>query len=331
MRRRNFIAILGGAGAAASMPLALGAQQAERVRRVGALLTSSADDPETQFIVGGFSQGLQVLGWTLGRNVRIDYRWAPVDDDRVRRYAAELVALVPDVMLGMGGTVVRALQQASPTVPIVFANVTDPVGGGLIESLARPGRNSTGFLSFEYGMGTKWLELLKQMAPQVTRVAVVRDPTAVSGGGQFGAIQGAALSFGMEVSPIDAREAGGIERAITALARAPNGSLILTQSRFARRHRQLIIALAARHKLPAIYSDRFFVAAGGLISYGVDYIEQFRQAAGYVDRILKGAKPADLPVQAPTKFELAINLKTAKMLGLTVPPALIARADEVIE
>ncbi len=328
MRRREFLVAL---GAAAGGPLAARAQQGERVRRIGALITSSADDPETQIVVGGFSQGLQALGWTLGRNASIDYRWAPVDDDRVRRYATELVALTPDVILAMGGTAVRALQGVTASVPIVFANVTDPVGGGLVESLARPGGNVTGFLSIEYGMSTKWLELLKQIAPRTTRAGIIRDPTAAGGGGQFGAIQGVAPSFGVEVTPIDARDAGGIERAVTAFTRGSNGGLIVTTTRFARRHRELIIMLAARHKLPAVYSNRYFVSAGGLVSYGVDYIEQFRQAAGYVDRILRGEKPADLPVQAPTKFELMINLKTAKALGLEVPPTLLARADEVIE
>jgi putative ABC transport system substrate-binding protein len=328
MKRRAFIAALGGA---AAMPYVARAQQADRIRRIGALITSSAEDPETQIVVGGFSQGLQALGWTLGRNVRIEYRWVPVDDNRVRRAAAELVASTPDIILAMGGTTVRALQQATAAIPIVFVNVTDPVGGGLIDSLARPGGSSTGFLSFEYGMATKWLELLRQIAPRATRTAVVRDPTATSGGGQFGAIQGAALSLGMEISPIDARDAGGIEKAITAFTRLPNGGLIFTQSRFARRYRELIIALAARHKLPAVYFDRHFVAAGGLISYGIDYVEQFRGGAGYVDLILKGEKPANLPVQAPTRYELAINLKTARALGLTVPPTLLARADEVIE
>jgi putative tryptophan/tyrosine transport system substrate-binding protein len=329
MRRREFITLLGGAAAS---PLSAGAQQAERMRRIGALITFSADDPESQIIVGALSQGLQELGWTLGRNVRIDYRWGgAADDDRVRRYAAELVALAPDVILTFGGTTVRALQRATATVPIVFVNVSDPVGGGLVASLARPGGNATGFASVEYGMSTKWLELLKQIAPRMTRVAVIRDPTSAGGGGQLGAIQGVAPSFGVEVSPIDVRDAGGMERAVSIFARGSNAGLIVTTSRLARQRRDLIITLAARHKLPAVYSNRIFVTGGGLISYGSDFIEQFRQAAGYVDRILKGEKPADLPVQAPTKYELVVNLKTAKALGLEIPPMLLARADEVIE
>ncbi len=301
------------------------------MRRIGALITSSADDPLSQTVVGAFSQGLQELGWTLGRNVRIDYRWAAVDDDRVRRYAAELATLAPDVILAFGGTALRASQRAAPTLPIVFVNTSDPVGAGFVESLARPGGNATGFLSIEYGTSTKWLELLKQIAPRVTRAAVVRDSEAVGGGGQLGAIQGVAPSFGVEVSPIDVRDAAGIERAISAFARGGNGGLIVTTSRLARHHRDLIIPLAARHKLPAVYPNRYYVTAGGLIAYGADFIEQFRQAAGYVDRILRGEKPADLPVQAPTRYELLINLKTAKALGLDVPPMLLARADEIIE
>jgi ABC-type uncharacterized transport system substrate-binding protein len=325
MKRREFITLLGGA---AVWPLAAQAQQGERVRRIGALLSWSANDPESLIIVGAFSQGLQELGWKLGSNVRIDYRWAAVDDERIRQYAVDLVATAPDVILASGSTIVRALQRATTTLPIVFANVGDPVGSGVVTSLAQPGGNATGFLNVEYGISGKWLELLKQVAPRVTRVAVIRDPTAL---GQFGAILGAAPTFGVEVSPIDARDARGIERAAVAFSRAPNGGLIVTTSRLARTHRDLIVALAAQHKLPAVYPNRNYVTAGGLLSYGPDYIEQFRQAAGYVDRILKGEKPAELPVQAPTKFELAINLKTAKALGLDVPPTLLARADEVIE
>jgi putative ABC transport system substrate-binding protein len=330
MRRREFITLLG--SAAASWPLAARAQQPERMRRIGALIPQAADNPESQIIVGAFLQGLQELGWTLGRNVRIDYRWgAAADDDRVRRFAAELAALAPDIILAFGATTVRALQRATATVPIVFVNVSDPVSAGLVASLAQPGGNATGFLSLEYGMSTKWLELLKQIAPGMTRAAVIRDPTAVGGAGQLGAIQGVAPSFGVEVSPIDSRDAGGIERAVSAFARGSNGGLIVTTSRLARHHRDLIITLAARHKLPAVYPNRVFVTAGGLVSYGADFIEQFRQAAGYVDRILKGTKPADLPVQAPTKFELVINLNTAKALGLDVPPIVLVRANEVIE
>jgi putative ABC transport system substrate-binding protein len=329
IERRKFLATLGGA---AAWPLAARAQQGERMRRIGALLGWSANDPESLIIVGAFSQGLQELGWKLGSNVRIDYRWAAVDDERIRQYAVDLVATAPDVILASGNTIVRALQRATTTLPIVFANVGDPVGSGVVASLAQPGGNATGFLNVEYGISGKWLELLKQIAPRVTRVAVIRDPTGGSGLGQFGAIMGAAPTFGVEVSPIDARDARGIEHAAVAFSRAPNGGLIVTTSRLARTHRDLIVALAARHKLPAVYPNRNYVTAGGLLSYGPDYIEQFRQAAGYVDRILKGEKPADLPVQAPTnKYELVMNLKTAKALDLEVPTTLLARADEVIE
>jgi len=328
MRRRDFIAGL----AAATCPLAARAQQSERSRRIGALLTWAADDPEAQLVVGAFSQGLQELGWKLGSKIRIDYRWGAVDDERIRQLATDLVATAPDVILASGSTVVRALERATTDIPIVFANTGDPVGGGLVASLARPGGNATGFLTVEYGMSGKWLELLKQMAPRVTRVAVIRDPTAASGLGQFGAIMGAASTFGVEVSPIDPRgDAKGIERAIGAFARTSNGGLIVTTSRLARTHRSLIISLATRHKLPTVYASRYYVASGGLVSYGPDYIDQFRQAAGYVDRILKGEKPSDLPVVQPTKYELVINLKTAKTLGIEVPPTLLARADEVIE
>ena len=263
--------------------------------------------------------------------MRIDYRWAAVDDERIRQYAVDLVATAPDVLLASGNTIVRALQIATTTLPIVFVNVGDPVGSGLVASLAQPGGNATGFLNLEYGMSGKWLELLKQTAPRVRRVAVIRDPTARSGLGQFGAIMGAAPTFGIEVSPIDARDVRGMERTAIAFSQAPNGGLIMTTSRLARTHRDLIVTLAARHKLPAVYPNRNYVTARGLLSYGPDYIEQFRQAAVYVDRILKGEKPGDLPVQQPTKFELVINLKTAKALGIDVPPSLLAIADEVIE
>jgi putative ABC transport system substrate-binding protein len=329
MRRREFLGVLG--GAAAVWPVAARTQQAERMRRIGALITRSADDPESQLIVGAFLQGLQELGWTLGRNVRIDYRWGAVDEEGLRRYAAEAVGLAPDVILATGSSTVRALQRATSTVPIVFAATGDPIAGGLVATLARPGGNATGFISIEYGMSPKWLELLKQVAPRVTRIGVLRDPTTAGGLGQFGAIQGVAASFGVEVSPIDSRDAKAMERSLGAFARGSNGGLVVTTSRFARRYRDLIITLAARHKLPVVYPNRSFVIAGGLMSYGTDYIDQFRQAAGYVDRILKGEKPSDLPVQQPTKFELVINLKTAKALGLTLPPTLLARADEVIE
>jgi putative tryptophan/tyrosine transport system substrate-binding protein len=330
MKRRTFITLLGGA-AAAAWPLAARAQQPERMRRIGALMTSAADDPISQVNAGALLQGLQQLGWTLGRNVQIDYRWGAATIDRVRKYAEELVALAPDVILASGGTVVGALEQATSTVPIVFVQATDPVGSGLVASLARPGGNATGFTQFEYGISAKWLEVLKEIAPRVTRAAVIRDPTASSGGGQLGALQGVAPAAGVEVSPIDARDAGGIERAVTAFARTSNSGLIVTSSRLAALHRNLIITLAARHRLPAVYPYRFYVAGGGLISYGPDLIDEYRRAAGYVDRILRGEKPADLPVQTPTKYELAINLKTAKALGIEVPPTLLARADEVIE
>jgi putative tryptophan/tyrosine transport system substrate-binding protein len=274
---------------------------------------------------------LQQLGWTVGRNVRIDYRWAAGDAERIRRYAVELVALAPDVILAAGGAVVAPLLQATRTVPIVFAQTPDPVGAGFVASLARPGGNATGFTIFEFGISAKWLELLKQVAPAVTRVAVIRDPFIYEGMGQFGALQAVAPSFGVEVNPVNVRDASEIEHAVSAFARASNGGLIVTGSALAVVHRDLIIALAARHRLPAVYPVRFFATGGGLISYGPDSIDPYRRAAGYVDRILKGEKPADLPVQAPTKYELVVNLKTANTLGLNVPPTLLALADEVIE
>jgi putative tryptophan/tyrosine transport system substrate-binding protein len=329
VRRRDFIkAITVSAGA---WPLAARAQQTERMRRVGILIPTTADNPQQQRRVAGFLQGLQQLGWMIDQNARIEYRWSGAAPDDVRRHAAELVALAPDVILAGGNATVAPLLQATSTVPIVFAVVPDPVGAGFVDSLARPGGNATGFILFEYSIGAKWLELLKQMAPGVTRVAVLRDAAIAAGPGQFGAIQGAAPSLRMEVKPINVRDAGEIERDITAFARSSNGGLILTGSGFAPIHRDLIIKLAARHKLPAVYYERYFVTAGGLISYGPDLVDQFRRAAGYVDRILKGEKPADLPVQTPTKYEFAVNLKTAKALGLTVPPSLLATADEVIE
>ena len=318
-------------GAATAWPLAVRAQQGEHVRRIGMLMNVAADDPEAQARNVAFLHGLREFGWTEGRNVRVDHRWAGGDADRLRRYAAELVALAPDVVLASGTSTVGPLQRASTTVPIVFAGVADPVGAGFVDSMARPGRNATGFISFEYGLSAKWLELLKQIAPGVTRVAVLRDPDISGGTGQFGAIQSVAPSFGVELSPINVRDAGEIERAVAAFARSSNGGMILTASGLAFVHRDLIIALAARHKLPTIYYYRVFVSAGGLVSYGPDPHNQYRRAASYVDRILKGEKPADLPVQAPTKYELVINLKTAKALGLEVPPMLLARADEVIE
>src|SRR5262245_21197744 len=328
MRRRAFITLLGGA---AAWPLAARAQQRERMRRIGVLMSLAADDPESPVRLTAFVQALQELGWTDGRNVRIDTRWGSGDADRIRISVAELVALAPDVILAVGGTVVGPLLQATRTVPIVFTQTADPVGAGFVASLARPGGNATGFTLFEFGTSTKWLELLKEIAPGVTRAAVIRDAAIPAGVGQFAVIQAAASSFGVELRAVDARESGEIERAVTALARERHGGLIVTATAVAVAHRDQIVALAAQHKLPAVYFQRFFVNAGGLISYGPDSIDPHRRAAGYVDRILKGEKPADLPVQAPTKYELAINLKTAKALGLDVPATLLARADEVIE
>jgi len=328
IERRKFIAALG--GSAFAWPLAARAQQADRVRRVGVLMNLAADDPEGQARIAAFLQGLQELGWTEGRNVRIDYRWHADDADRYRTYAAELVALAPDVILASSSASTAALQQATRTVPIVFAIVVDPVGAGYVASLARPGGNVTGFTLFEYSLSGKWLELLKEIAPNLMRIAILRDPAIASGIGQFAVIQAMAPpSF--ELSPIDVRDAGEIERGVAAFARRSNGGLIVTASTGAVAHRELIIMLAARHRLPAVYFFRYYVTSGGLISYGPDPTDPFRRAAGYVDRILKGEKAADLPVQAPTKYELAINLKTAKALGLTVPPSLLSRADDVIE
>jgi putative ABC transport system substrate-binding protein len=331
MQRREFITLLG--GAAVAWPRAARAQQADRMRRVGALMNLAADDPEGKARLTAFLQGLQELGWTDGRNVRIDYRWAAAADaDRLRVYAAELVALAPDVILASTTASVAALRQTTRTVPIVFAIVIDPVGAGLVASLARPGGNATGFTLFEYSLSGKWLELFKEIAPNLTRIAILRDPAAAAGIGQFAAIQAMAPpSFGVELSPIDVSDAGEIERDVAAFARESNGGLIVTASVGAIAHRELIIKLAARHRLPAVYPFRYFVTDGGLISYGPDLNDQYRRAAGYIDRVLKGEKAADLPVQAPTKYELAINLKTAKALGLTVPPSLLARADQVIE
>ena len=329
MRRRDFIKAT--VSAVTAWPLAARAQQRDRIRRIGVLMALAADDRAGQARFIAFVQALQELGWTDGRNVRIDTRWAAGDAERFRRYATELVALAPDVILASGGTGVGALLQASRTVPIVFTQTQDPVGAGYVDSLARPGGNTTGFTSMEYGIGGKYLELLKEIAPRIARAAVLRDPTIPQGIGTFGAIQAVAPSLGVELRPIDVRDAGEIERAVAAFARGSNGGLIVTGSSSAFVHRDLIVTLAARHKLPAIYSQRFFVTGGGLISYGADSIDPHRRAAGYVDRILKGEKPADLPVQASDKYELAINLKTARELGLTVPPTLLVRADEVIE
>jgi putative ABC transport system substrate-binding protein len=328
MRRRAFIAGLAGV---AALPLSAHAQQGERMRRIGVLLNAAADDAEYQARLGAFLQALALLGWTIGRNLRIDTRWATASAAEIRRHAAELAALAPDVILVHGAAAVGPLLQATRTVPVVFVNVADPVGAGFVDSLARPGGNATGFMAFEYSISGKWLELLREIAPGVTRVAVIRDPATPTGPAQFGVIQAVAPSLRAEVNPVNVRDAGEIERAVAAFARAADGGLILTASGLAYLHRDLIITLAARHKLPAVYFERSFVAAGGLISYGPDLVDPLQRAAGYVDRILKGEKPADLPVQAPTKYELVINLKTAKALGLTVPPSVLARADEVIE
>ena len=329
MKRREFITLLG--GAAAAWPLAAPAQQGERVRRIGVLMNLATDDAEGQARLAAFVHDLQQLGWTDGRNVRIDYRWAAGDARLFHRYAEELLALAPDVILASATPSVQALQQATRTVPIVFAMVGDPVGMGLVASLARPGENITGFTPFEYGFGAKWLELLKEIAPGVARVAVLRDPTTTVDTGEFAAIQTSAPSLGVEVTPLSVRDSDEIERGISAFARASNGGLIVAGSPAITRHSKLITTLAVRHRSPAVYPYRYWVTAGGLISYGPDRVDPFRRAAVYVDRILKGEKPADLPVQVATKYELIINLMTAKTLGLTVPPALLARADEVIE
>ena len=327
LTRRQFIAAFGGA---AAWPLAARAQQPERVRRIGSL-TGIADDSMTQARLATFLETLQQLGWTEGQNVQVDRRWGGGDANRIRKYAAELATLNPNVILATGAPATQQLLRATRTVPIVFVLVPDPVGSGFVESLSRPGGNATGFMTFEYGLSGKWLELLKEIAPGVTRAAVLRDPALPAGIGQFAIIQSVVRSVGVDVSPISVRDAAEIERAISAFARSSNGCLIVTASALARVHINLIITLAARHKLPAVYWDRPSVASGGLISYGANDIDPFRRAAGYVDRILKGEKPADLPVQAPTKYELVINMKTAKALGLDVPPQLLARADEVIE
>jgi ABC-type uncharacterized transport system substrate-binding protein len=326
--RRRVIAVLGGA---AAWPFAAQAQQPSQMRRIGMLTGFTSDDPGGQARFTAFAQGLQQLGWTVGRNVRIEIRWGAGDAERYRRYAAELVALPSDVILVGGGSVLAAVQTATRIAPIVFVSVTDPVGAGYVASLARPGANTTGFTLLEYGTSGKWLELLKEIAPGVTRAAVIQDPSITSGTGQVAAIQAAAPSFGVELTPVDVRDASRIEQSIAAFTHGSNCGLIVTISPLALRHRELIIALAAKHRLPAVYPWRVFVADGGLISYGPDDIDQYRRAAGYVDRILKGEQPADLPVQAPTKYELAINLKTAKALGLDVPDTVLARADEVIE
>jgi putative ABC transport system substrate-binding protein len=329
MQRRTFITLF--AGAAVARPFATRAQQAERMRRIGVLVGVAADDPEGQARLTIFVQALQQLGWIDGHNMRIDVRWGAVDADRYRKYAEELVALAPDVILAGSSAALAPLQQATRSVPIVFAGVADPVGGGYVDSLARPGGNVTGFALFEYGIAGKWLELLTQIAPAVTRAAVMRDPAISLGIGQWAVVQAMAPSTGVDLSLVNMRDAGEIERDIAAFARSSNGGLIVTAGPWGTVHRELIISLAARHKLPAVYFERFFVTGGGLISYGPHMIDQYQRAAGYVDRMLKGEKAAVLPVQVPTTYELAINLKTAKALGLTVPPSVLARANEVIE
>ena len=329
MNRREFITVVG--GTVIAWPLGTWAQQRERVRHIGVLMSTAADDPLSKVRLGRFMQGLGELGWTVGRNVQIDIRWSAGKADDARKYATELVALAPDVILAAGGGVVGPLIQVTGTVPIVFTQVTDPVGAGYVANLARPGGNATGFINFEYGMSVKWLELLKQIVPSVRRVAVVRDSVIVGGVAQLGAIQGAAPSFEVEVSPVGVRDGGEIERAVAAFARGSNDGLIVLTTGLTLLHRELIISLAARHRLPAVYTDRTFVTGGGLISYGPDRMEHFRLAPGYVDRILRGEKPADLPVQAPTKYDLVINLKAAKALGITIPDALLIQATELIE
>ena len=331
MKRRDFITLLGSTAAASS--LAARAQQPEQARRIGigVLTPLAADDPVAQARIAAFLQGLQQLGWIDGRNARVDVRWGAGNPDTIRRHAAELAALAPDVILATGNATVLPLLQASRGVPIVFVIVPDPVGAGFVDSLARPGGNATGFIMFEYGLSAKWLELLKQIAPSVTRAAVIRDPAISAGIGQFAAIQSVAPSVGLDVSPINVGDAGEIERAVAAFARSSNGGLIVTASASASVHRDLIVKLAALHKLPAVYYERTFVTVGGLISYGPDFLDQYRRAAGYVDRILKGEKPTNLPVQAPTEYELVINLRTAKVLGITIPPPLLARATATIE
>jgi putative ABC transport system substrate-binding protein len=327
MNRREIIMLLGGAVA---WPLAAKAQQGERVRRIAVLMNLIADDAEGQSRVAAFLQGLRELGWSADRNMQIDIRWAGNDDGRYHRYAAELAALAPDVFLASASPAVMALQQVASTVPIVFVAVSDPVGAAFVDSMARPGGRITGFTQFEYGISAKWLEILKEIAPRVTRVAVLRNPAIAAGSGQLGALQAVAPSLGVELRPVDVRNSEEIERAVAAFVRGSNDGLIVTGGGSAV-HRKLIVSVAARHQLPAVYPYRYYAASGGLISYGPDLVDQFRQAAGYIDRILKGDKPGDLPVQAATKYEMVINLNAAKALGLDVPPTLLARADEVIE
>jgi putative ABC transport system substrate-binding protein len=328
LRRGEFMTLL---GAAAACPITARAQQPERPRRVAVLMNVAADDPLSTLRVSVFAQAMQELGWTIGRNLRVEYRWGRADPELLRKYAAELVALAPDVILSNATPSTTALQQATRSIPVVFVNQTDPVGAGFIESLARPGGNMTGFTNFEFGLGGKWLELLKEIAPRVTRVAVLRDPVIASGPGQLGAIQSVAPSFAVELRPVDIRSTGELERALAAFARLPNGGMIVTGSGYALSNQSAIVALATRYGLPTVSAFRTHVDNGVLLSYAPDAVDPYRRAAGYVDRILKGEKPADLPVQAPTKFELVINLKTAKALGLDVPRTLLAIADEVIE
>jgi len=328
MRRREFIWGLGGA---AAWPLAARAQRPERMRRIGVLVNFTSDDPVSQDRLAAFVQGLQELGWTVGRNVQIDYRWGAGNVERYRTFAAELVALTPDVLVTAGAPAVEALQRATRTVPIVFTIVPDPVGAGFVDSLARPGGNATGFSQFEYGISGKWLELLKEIAPATTRVAVLREPAFTAAVAQLAALQAVAPSLRVELVPLNVRNADEIERALAGFARSPTDGLIVTSSPMVAARRELIVELAAQHRLPAVYYARFVASSGGLVSYGPDFVDQFRLAANYVDRILRGEKPGDLPVQEPSKFELVLNLKTAKALGLDVPPTLLARADEVIE
>ena len=328
MRRREFIALVGGA---AVWPVSARAQQPERIRRIGVLIPRAANDSASLARVVAFEDRLQQLGWTKGRNVGIDIRWTGGGAEDIRKHSAELAGIAPDAILAHGGATVGRLLTATRATPIVFVAVTDPVGAGFVDSLARPGGNATGFILFEYSLSGKWLDLLKQISPGVTRAAVLRDPAIGAGTGQFGVIQAVAPSIGVEVSPVNVRDAGEIERAISEFARSSNGGLIVTGSALTAVHRNLIVTLAAKHKLPAVYFERTFVTDGGLISYGPDVLDQYRHAAGYVDRILKGESPVDLPVQAPTKYELVINLRTAKALGVTIPPSLLTRADEVIE
>lgn len=329
MKRREFITLIGGGTVA--WPLAARGQQGERVRRIGVILPATADDADFQTVYGVFLQALAQLGWTIGGNVRIDVRWATGNAATIRKHAAELAALAPDVVLAHGGSTVSPMQQATRTIPIVFAVASDPVATGYADSLARPGGNITGFMTAEYSTAGKWLELLKQIAPGVTRVAILRDPSVPAGLGQFGAIQTAAGSLGTEISAMNVRDASEIERGIAAFARSPNSGLIVTGSSMAQQQRSLIVSLIAQHKLPAVYFNGTFVTAGGLVSYGVDFVDQYRRAAGYVDRILKGEKPGELPIQAPVKYQMLVNLKAAKAIGLTIPPSVLARADEVIE